>query len=116
MTKQTIVAILLGFGVTTSLASAQTTAPAAPDRPPVNQRIENQRDRIQAGVQNDQLTKGEATRLAAGDAAIHAEERVDRKANDGHLTNSEHRQINRQLNRNSRRIYRDRHNNRKPKG
>ncbi len=99
------------------VASAQTTPQPAPDgqRPGVNQRLENQHDRIHAGVQDGQLTKGEATRLKADDAAIHAEEKVDRRAHDGHLTKGEKKQLNRQLNRNSRRIYRDRHNNRTPK-
>ncbi len=69
----------------------------------------------QAGIKDDQLTKAEATKLKADDAAIHAEEKVDRKAHDGHLTPAERRQLNRQLNRDSRDIARARHNNRKPK-
>ena len=88
-----------------SIASAQE----------INQRLENQRDRIQAGIKDDQLTKGEATRLKADDAAIRAEERVDRKANDGKLTRAERKQLNRQLNRTSRQIHRARHNDRQPK-
>ena len=88
-----------------SAASAQT----------INERLENQRDRIQAGVKDDQLTKGEATRLKADDAAIRAEERVDRKANGGTLTPHERKQLNRQLNRTSRQIHRARHNDRTPK-
>jgi hypothetical protein len=105
MTKRSPVPAAIALMLFASAASAQT----------INQRLENQHDRIQAGIQDDQLTKGEATRLKADDAAIHAEERVDRKANDGRLSKSEKKQLNRQLNRNSRRIYRDRHNNRTPK-
>jgi hypothetical protein len=109
------VAIAAFFGLVVATgATAQTTDPA--DKPaPVNQRLENQHDRIQVGVKDDQLTKGEATRLRADDAAIHAEEKVDRKANDGKLTNSERRHLQRQLNQNSRAIYRARHNDKKPK-
>ena len=44
------------------------------------------------------------------DAAIHAEERVDRRANDGKLTSGERQHLERQLNRNSRQIYREKHN------
>ena len=62
-----------------------------------------------AGVKDDQLTKAQATKLKADDAAIHAEEKVYRNANDGTLTPAERRQLNRQLNRNSQRIYRGRH-------
>jgi hypothetical protein len=40
---------------------------------------------------------------------------VYRRANDGKLTKGEKKQLNRELNRNSRQIYRARHNNRKPR-
>jgi hypothetical protein len=111
-----IVFTLLGLGLTASLASAQapTTTPD-PDHKSVNQRLENQRDRIQAGKKDDQLTKGEATHLRADDAAIRAQERVYRKANDGKLTKGERKQLNRELDKSSRQIYRARHNNRVPK-
>ena len=115
-TLTTIGSTLLGVLLCATMAGAQSPDPSAQpagDHPSVNQRLENQQDRIQAGKQDDQLTKGEATRLKADDAAIHAEEKVDRKANDGKLTTGEKKQLNRQLNRNSRRIYRARHNNRK---
>lgn len=112
-----VLAITTGLSLVAAMASAQTTTTTTPDQKPmtVNQRLENQHDRIQAGVKDDQLTKGEATHLKADDAAVHAEEKVERKANGGTLTNGERRQLNRQLNRNSRQIYRDRHNNRTPK-
>jgi hypothetical protein len=117
MVKHTLAAIA-GLGLLASVASAQTptTTPSTTDpHMTINQRLENQKDRIQAGTQEDQLTKGERTRLHATDAGIHAQEKVYRKANDGKLTNGEKTQLNRELNRNSRQIYRARHNNRKPK-
>jgi len=86
-----------------------------PQHPTINQRIENQGDRIQSGIADGQLTKGEATHLEVRDGEIKAQEHVERKANGGTLTTGEKKQINRELNRNSRQIYRDRRNNRKPK-
>jgi hypothetical protein len=117
MTKPTLLVTLLGIGLSATLASAQTpTTPTTGDhRGTVNQRLENQKDRIQAGHQDAQLTKREATRLRANDAAIRAQEKVYRKANGGKLTKGERKQLNRELNRNSRRIYRARHNDRTPK-
>ncbi|SRR5579872_3645632 len=116
--KLTIFATCLSLGMMASAAAAQTptpTVPAAPaDRPTINQRLENQKDRIQAGTKDDQLTKGERTRLHANDAGIRAQERVYRRANGGTLTKGERHQLNRELNRNSRQIYRDRHNRRQP--
>ena len=113
MTTRTLL-MTLGVSLITSAAMAQAPQTTTPD-PTVNQRLENQKDRIQAGKQDDQLTKGEATRLRADDAAIHAQEKVYRQANDGKLTPGEKQQLNRELNRNSRQIYRARHNDRKPK-
>ena len=114
-----VFATCLGLGLIATAASAQTTTPpttTSPDKPPtVNQRLENQKDRIQNGTKDDQLTKSERTHLRANDAAIHAQEKVYRKANDGKLTTGERKQLNRELNQNSRKIYRDRHNNRKPR-
>jgi hypothetical protein len=113
--KLRILATCLGLGLVASTASAQTTTAAPADKPTINERLENQKDRIQAGTKDDQLTKAERTTLRANDAAVHAQEKVYRRANDGKLTKGEKRQLNRELNRNSRQINRDRHNNRKPR-
>lgn len=113
-----IVFTLLGLGLTASLASAQsptTTPPTTDPHATVNQRQENQKDRLQAGRKDDQLTKGEATKLRADEAAIRAQEKVYRKANDGKLTTGEKKQLNRELNKTSKQIHRARHNNRVPK-
>jgi hypothetical protein len=117
MVKHILMTTFLGLGLSVSMASAQTptTTPPTPDpHMTVNQRLENQKDRIQAGTQDDQLTKGERTRLRANDAAIHAQEKVYRNADDGKLTQGEKKQLNHELNRNSRQIYRARHDDRKP--
>ncbi len=114
MLKHTAI-IVMALGFCTAIVSAQTPATSDDQHRSVNQRLENQHDRIQAGAQDDQLTKGERTHLRADDAAVRAQERVYRGANDGKLTTGERRQLNRELNRDSRQIYRARHNNRKPK-
>jgi len=44
------------------------------------------------------------------DARIHAHELRDRLAHNGHLTAKEYKQLNGELNRNSGRIFRDKHN------
>jgi hypothetical protein len=115
MLKHTAI-VVMALGFCTAIASAQTPATTNDDQhQSVNQRLENQHDRIQAGTRDDQLTKGERTHLRADDAAVRAQERVYRQANGGTLTTGERRQLNRELNRDSRQIYRARHNNRKPK-
>ena len=78
----------------------------------VGKRAENQQDRIAQGIKSGQLTAGEASRLEGRDAAINREVRNDRAANGGKLTGTQKAQVNRQQNRTSRAIYRDKHNGR----
>jgi hypothetical protein len=78
--------------------------------PTINQRLENQQDRIAQGIQSGQLTAGEAGNLETKEAAITNEVKADRQANGGKLTKAERAQVNHQLNRTSKQIYRDKHN------
>lgn len=87
-----------------------TLLPLAAQAQGINQRLRDQHSRIRQGIGSDQLTRGEQYRLDRRDASIHHQEAVDRRFDHGHLTPGEHRQINRELNRSSRRIYRDKHN------
>ncbi len=114
--RRNIVGALIGITMTASTALAQTRANPPADKPmTINQRLENQHDRIVDGTKDDQVTKAERTTLRADDAAIRAQERVYRQANDGKLTKAERKQLTHELNRTSRQIYRDRHNTRRPK-
>jgi hypothetical protein len=76
----------------------------------VNDRQRNQQERIGQGVESGSLTAGETAHLEKQEAAIHHEVKTDRQATGGTLTAQERRQVNRQQNRESRRIYRDKHN------
>lgn len=76
----------------------------------VNERRENQQDRIAQGVQSGQLTPGETTNLEDKERALNGEIRADRKADGGKLTAAEKKRINRQQNALSRQIYTDKHN------
>jgi len=92
---------------TVMMAAAITVMGAAAQ---VNQRRENQQDRIANGVASGRLTAGETARLEKGETAIHKEVRTDRAANGGKLTQAERHQVNQQQNQMSRRIYRAKHN------
>jgi hypothetical protein len=89
-------------------AAVQNTNPKSE----VGKRAENQQDRIAQGIKSGQLTAGEASHLENNEAKINNEVRNDRAANGGKLTAQEKRQVNRQQNRTSRQIYRDKHNGR----
>jgi hypothetical protein len=75
----------------------------------VGQRQLNQQKRIGQGIQNGSLNAREATRLETREAAVNKEVAVMRRANGGKLTNGEKRLVNHQENRNSKAIYRQKH-------
>ena len=81
---------------------------AHPRRAEVNGRLANQNRRIDNGVADHQLTNSQARQLHREDHAIRSEERADAAAHGGHITKGEQRQINRQENRVSRQIHRER--------
>lgn len=76
----------------------------------IQQRKENQQDRIANGVKNGSLTPHETANLERKEAGVNREIRRDRRQNGGNLTNKEKAQVNRQQNKLSRNIYRDKHN------
>ena len=76
----------------------------------VNQRRENQQDRIAQGVRSGQLTAHETASLERKEAGLNHQIRHDGYEHDGHLTNGERARVNREQNTLSRDIYRDKHN------
>lgn len=75
----------------------------------VNNREQNQQDRIANGEKNGTLTPGQASRLENREQKIDNQEKADMAAHNGHLTKNEQRQLNREQNRTSRQIYKDKH-------
>ncbi|HXS75452.1 MAG TPA: hypothetical protein VN753_04685 [Terracidiphilus sp.] len=76
----------------------------------VNDRRDDQQQRIANGVQSGQLTAGETKRLETREMTLNHEVKTDRQANGGRLTPQERRQVNRQQNNLSGSIYNDKHN------
>lgn len=103
------------------LASAQTqdsnTAGAGPGQvdpghPRVNQvngREQNQQDRIANGEKNGTLTPGQASHLENREQHIENQEKADMAAHNGHLTKGEQKQLNKEQNKTSKQIYKDKH-------
>jgi hypothetical protein len=108
------VASSLLSGIVLCAALAPITSMAAP-RQTINQRRENQQDRINQGIKSGELTRREAGNLEAREARIRNNERFDKKEDHGKLTKAQRASLNRQLNKASRDIYRDKHNNRTQK-
>lgn len=99
-----------------ALAAAFAFAPAAlfaqapnkPD-PTINQRKENQQDRIAQGVKSGDLKAGQTARLEHQEAGINKEERGMRAQDNGKLTAQDRKTMTHQQNVESRRIYRAKH-------
>ena len=77
------------------------------DTPAIDQRVLNQERRIQEGVNSGQLTEGEANRMNSRLEQIENAE-AHAKA-DGQVTAKERRRLNRALNHNSKKIYKEKH-------
>jgi hypothetical protein len=106
MTRR-IVAMTIGMALMSTGAFAATTDQRHPRG--VNAREHRQTVRIKQGVRADEITRAEADKLRADEAAVRAEERVYRTTGD-RLTRREIRDLERDLNRTSREIYRAKRN------
>ena len=87
------------------MAQTDSSAPAT-----INQRKENQQDRIANGVQSGQLTAGETHNLEKKEAGLNHEEHTMRTLDNGHLTTADRSALNQQQNKLSNQIYQDKHN------
>jgi hypothetical protein len=76
----------------------------------IGQRRENQQDRIAQGIRSGQMTPGEASRQERREQGLNREIAGMRQANGGRLSPGERNLVNRQQNRQSRQIYREKHN------
>src|SRR5262252_83761 len=74
----------------------------------INRTQDYQQDRIDRGVRDGQITRGEQYRLEQGERAI---DRAQRQAEaDGHVSSQERARIDRMVQHENREIYRDSHN------
>jgi len=97
---------------TTGLLAAMLalgTASAAFAESEVGWRQQNQQRRIAQGIRSGSLSAGQAAHLESREANVNREIHADRQANGGKLTPGERAQVNRQQNRLSNAIYRDKH-------
>jgi hypothetical protein len=76
----------------------------------INQRQQNQQQRIRQGVQSGELTRREAGRLEKEEQRIRRQEKRMRESGDG-LSARERARLEHDLNRESRRIHNQKHDN-----
>jgi hypothetical protein len=119
-TKSLLVLAVGGLMITGS-ASAQTSTTSGagpgvvdPGHPRVNEvngREENQQQRIGNGVKNGTLTSKQTANLENRETSVQNREKADMAKNNGHLTKAEQNGINRQQNRISKSIAKDKAEN-----
>ena len=94
---------------TTSGAGPGVVDPGHPRVNQVNRRQERQQQRIANGVESGKLSPQQTANLEKRDASVQKREQKDMAAHNGHLTKAEQKGINRQQNRISKSIYKDKH-------
>jgi hypothetical protein len=96
--------------LTLAMAGIMTVVTGMARAQDIPQRKAIQQSRIANGVKNGSLSPHETGKLEGKEAAINRETRRDRAQNGGPLTAHQKAKINRQQNRVSKDIYRDKHN------
>lgn len=76
----------------------------------IQERKNNQQERIDQGVRSGQLTAHETRNLERREASVNREEHAMRRADGGHLTAQDKAALTRRQNNISRSIYKDKHN------
>lgn len=100
------------FLAATLASGVLLSAPAAanrwehghPRRDQVVDRVQHQDRRIRQERKEGDITMAQARALRLSDRSIRLQQRADARANDGHITKSEQRTLNQELNANSKAI------------
>ena len=98
----------MGVIVTGALVALTLTQPLLARAGEIEERQKRQQERIGEGIQSGELTKKEAVKLEAEEGKIQREKRRFRR-NDGKLGPKEKAKLNRDLNKASKDIYKEKH-------
>jgi hypothetical protein len=108
--KAAVAAVALALAGT---AFAQTTTPNPAATPGIDKRQANQEKRIEQGVKSGELNKKETARLEKREAKLQSDK--EKAQADGKVTKKERKQLNHEANRDSKAIYRQKHDAQKAK-
>ena len=103
----TALASVLVLGPVGSACAENAWERSHPRRDQVNDRLQNQGQRINQAVREGELTRGQARQLHRDDRQIRQEERSMAAQNGGHITRAEQRVLNQQENGVNRQLKRD---------
>ena len=100
----------IAFGVFAGSMIANTAFAQQITGASIEQRKDNQQQRIAQGVKSGQLTAGETANLEKREASINHEEQAMRQADNGKLTKEDKKLLTQRQNRVSKSIYSKKHN------
>ena len=110
LNKAMLVVAACAICVPVGFAQTSTTTTTTTNPPTINQRKDNQQQRIGNGVENGSLTAGETRSLERQESDVNKEEKNMRALDNGKLTQQDRATINQQQNHVSNEIYQDKHN------
>ncbi len=113
MSKSLLASLALAVVLVSGAAMAQTptVAPVVPDHPrvnEVNERIENQQKRIDAGVAKGEINAKQEVRDESKLTKVENQLSADEAKHNGHITKHEEKKLNKELKHNSKRIHHQR--------
>lgn len=111
--KAAVIAVTLAFAGTAFAQTTSTPPAGSTATPGIDKRQANQEKRIEQGVKSGELNKREAARLEKREAKLQANK--EKAQADGKVTKQERRQLHREANRDSKAIYRQKHDAQKQK-
>jgi hypothetical protein len=103
-------AALIALAVPAMFAQSGTSSTTTTNPPTIQDRKENQQDRIANGIQDGQLTAGETKNLETKESGLNKEENTMRADDNGKLTSADRAKLQGQQNHLSNQIYTDNHN------
>nr|HEX4315070.1 hypothetical protein [Kofleriaceae bacterium] len=106
-----LAALITALTVAAPVAMASPWSAFHPRRAEVNDRLANQNARVDAGVRDGQLTRGQAAQLHREDHAIRNQERGMAARDGGHITAHDQRVLNHEENQVSGQIHGERRGN-----
>lgn len=109
-----LLAAALLLGAQAAMAQAPATTDPVPGHPRVNevdQRLANQQNRINSGVNSGKINAKQEARDTATDNRVARQLSADEAKHGGHITKGEQTHLNKELNRDSNHIYEQKHPN-----
>jgi len=103
-----VISAAFASGAAIAQTTPQTDVPGHPRVNEVNQRLQNQQNRIQHGVADGQVNAKQEARDEKQDSHIAQRESADEAKHNGHLTKKEQKNLNKSENQDSHRIHRQR--------